>query len=215
MTAEEQATEIAKRQEKVESLYLQGHSQLAIAHALGVSVATVNHDLADLRAKWALSANAAVADYKAEQLAKIDWVEFQAAKAWDRSQKDKEVHTAEQSNDAGEGGAKSKTAIRREGQVGDGEYLRIIRECIKDRLTIRGLMPPTKVAPTDPTGEKEYAGSERGNSPLATLLADLRQTVDGPRDGSAPPGEGETGSQPAPVDAPDGPADPGLPERGG
>ena len=58
--------------------------------------------------------------------------------------------------------------------MGAGDYATALR-VLQDEAKLEGLYPPTKVAPTDPTGEKPYAASltdaERAAAVAAVLAA--------------------------------------------
>jgi Trp operon repressor len=67
--------EMAQRRQKVSALRLMHYTQREIAAEIGVSVATVNRDLAVVRAEWAERRTQSYEAWVAEELAKIDLLE--------------------------------------------------------------------------------------------------------------------------------------------
>jgi transposase len=204
--------EIAKRREVVSKLYLQGKSQLAISEIVGVVPKTVFNDLKALREQWRQNAAANFSELQSRELAKIDLIEQECWDQWDRSKKDREIHSAEKED--GLNGQKTKSGLKREGQTADTSYIDKIQWCINKRCQILGLDAPSKVAMTDPTGTKEYGGVG-SVGPVGSLVNELQRAID--RFGAAPAGEDEGGTtgQPTLVDAADGPSDSGVSEPSG
>jgi sigma54-dependent transcription regulator len=66
---------LAQRRQKVSALRLMHYTQREIAAEIGVSVATVNRDLAVVRAEWADRRTQSYESWVAEELAKIDLLE--------------------------------------------------------------------------------------------------------------------------------------------
>jgi hypothetical protein len=209
--AQEQV-EIAKRRELVSRLYLQGKSQLAISEIVSVAPKTVFNDLKALRERWLENAAVNFSERQSRELAKIDLIEQECWDQWDRSKKDREIHSAEKED--GLNGQKTKSGLKREGQTADTSYIDKIQWCINKRCQILGLDAPSKVAMTDPTGTKEYGGVG-SIGPVGALAAELQRTID--RFGARPVGEDEGGTdrEPAVVDAADGSADSGVHEPSG
>jgi Trp operon repressor len=73
LTADDDA--LAERRQKVSALRLMHYTQREIAAELGVSVATVNRDLAVVRAEWAERRSQSYESWVGEELAKIDLLE--------------------------------------------------------------------------------------------------------------------------------------------
>jgi len=66
---------LAERRQRVSALRLMHYTQREIAAELGVSVATVNRDLAVVRAEWAERRSQSYETWVAEELAKLDLIE--------------------------------------------------------------------------------------------------------------------------------------------
>ena len=90
------------------------------------------------------------------ELSVIDWTQNQAMDAWDRSQQPREISLAKQ-NASSPGHPKgdqigvlpterTKTSIRREGQVGDPSFLNVVVKCSERRARLRGLDAPASVS---------------------------------------------------------------------
>jgi Trp operon repressor len=73
LTADDDA--LAERRQKVSALRLMHYTQREIAAELGVSVATINRDLAVVRAEWAERRSQSYESWVGEELAKIDLLE--------------------------------------------------------------------------------------------------------------------------------------------
>ena len=157
--------ELLNRRDRTAELYLAGRTQVVIARELGVSVGTICKDLAWVRSQWLARAVRNMDEIKAEQLARIDWIEQQATEAWFQSTRGQDggVVTgtgteaeADVTATAPELPVLAQTAPRR-GQCGNDKYLARIGWCVEQRLKVFGLYAPTKVAPTDPTGNRAYS----------------------------------------------------------
>lgn len=143
-------TEIVRRRRTVGDLYIKGYSQIAIAEEIGVSQPTVSSDLQAIHRQWR---NSAIRDFdslRERELRKLDALELEAWKAWQRSQKPSQeaVITTD--------GTHQKTQKRVAEQVGDVRFLEQISKCIASRRALLGLDAPTKVAATSPDGEEAY-----------------------------------------------------------
>jgi Trp operon repressor len=66
---------LAERRQRVSALRLMHYTQREIAAELGVSVATVNRDLAVVRAEWAERRSQSYESWVGEELAKLDLLE--------------------------------------------------------------------------------------------------------------------------------------------
>jgi hypothetical protein len=133
----------------VSDLYLTGKTQAHIAGVIGCSQQQVSGYLKKLYKRWQADASANIDRLKARELARLDKVEAEAWAAWERSQEDAETVTTNT-------GAQSGTTTKVEGQVGDPRFLERVGWCITQRCKIIGVEAPTKIAPTDPTGNKAY-----------------------------------------------------------
>jgi len=142
--------EVARRRRAVSDLYIQGHSQVAIAEQLGVSQPTVSTDLQCIRRQWRESAIRDLDALRERELRKLDAVELEAWKAWQRSQRPSQA--AVMTTD----GTNQKTQKKVAEQVGDVRFLDQIQKCVAGRRSLLGLDAPVKVAPTSPDGDEPY-----------------------------------------------------------
>ena len=151
-------TKLQKQRDKrrVSQAYLQGETQAEIAASLGLSQPTVSRILKDLQADWMAAAIGDVTEAKARELAKIDTLELEYWAAWKRSQQNAEVETTKMQGTDPSAPGKLEKQKRVEGQVGDSRYLQGVQWCVEMRCKIIGIEAPRKIAPTDPTGEKQY-----------------------------------------------------------
>jgi hypothetical protein len=149
-------------------MYVRGDTIYKIAQVIGVSQMQIHRDLKEIRQKWLDRMMRAADDHKAEELKKLDYLESEAYKAWERSQLDAEmVETTKRVSDALRGVApltklpntgklaqpgkkKSEvTTVKTQGQYGDPRFLAIIRDCIAKRCDILGLSIPSEKTPFD------------------------------------------------------------------
>jgi hypothetical protein len=157
------------RRHQVAELYLGGKYQVEIARLLGVSQQQVSLDLKAVQQAWLASSIRNFDTVKAEQLAKIDYIERQALEAWERSLKPREITVQEVT----EGEHRTnKVTLRKEGQDGDPRYLQIAQRCIDQRIDLLGI-----------------GASAEANKALATGLASLLAQAQGPEPASSPMAE--------------------------
>lgn len=137
-------------------LYLRGTTQAEVGEQLGISQKQVSYDLKILRERWQESALIDFNEAKARELAKIDTLEVEYWQAWNDSKAEfrKTSITREGADAKTIKSARSDTEERN----GDPRYLAGVQWCIEKRCAIIGINAPTKIAPTDPSGNKEYAG---------------------------------------------------------
>lgn len=169
---EKDLTDIAHR-------YLNLHqTQPEIAAALQVCQATISNDLKLLVDRWTKSGLMDLNRAKAQELERINHLELVYWDAWEVSKQDKESTLAEKT----EGNEiRTKAQQRKEGQVGSPSFLAGVQWCIDRRCKLLGLDAPTKIAPTDPSGTKEYDNltDEQRLAKLAIILDTARERRDG------------------------------------
>lgn len=140
------------RHRRVAELYLRGLSQMEIAERLGCSQPTVSNDLAGLRAEWLASSLRDFNEAKAQELAKLDELEREAWRAWERSCQDavtqqvkvEQVPLPTKRKDQSAIGPEQERlqVVRRvaektsKGQVGDPRFLGQVAWCIEARVRI-------------------------------------------------------------------------------
>ena len=132
----------AERRATVASLYLMGKRQDEIAAQLGVAQGTVSKDLAAIQAEWQAAAIADLSVRKTQELARLDELEREAWRAWERSQQPREKVTSvpAKRTRAGQVPAWKPKEIERTGQCGDPRFLEQVGRCIKQRCEILGLL---------------------------------------------------------------------------
>src|ERR1700687_5416985 len=81
----------------IASHYLSGRTQAEIAERLNVCRQQVGYDLKVLQKRWQASAVQKLDKAKAVELAKIDRLEREYWRAWRKSNREKEIKTAEKS----------------------------------------------------------------------------------------------------------------------
>lgn len=143
--------------EKIAGLLLKSWTVPMIARELKLSEATINREKRILVEEWKKAAADDIDAVKAKELQKLDDLEREARKEWERS---KEAYTKKVVEDligrGGESGRAKKAKIETIEQLGDPRYLAIIQGCMDRRAKILGTDAPTKVAPTTPDGKAPY-----------------------------------------------------------
>lgn len=155
--SKEQKFAMAERRLKVANLYLQGWAQFRIAQKVEVDPSTITRDLQAIQEEWVAKSVEAIEKRKAEELAKIDQLEYTYWESWERSLeafKSKIVKGRKTGN--GKKAQDIEQTLKEEERAGDPRFLAGVQWCIEKRMKIFGLEAPQKIAPTDPTGEKSY-----------------------------------------------------------
>src|SRR5690606_2857207 len=129
------------------------------------SVNMVNYDLREVRKRWRSSAVRDFDAHREEQLARLDLLEAKAWREFERSCEDyhkrieqgEELAAPEVSEDGEPLDAPTKL-VRTEtgGQTGAPRYMNVILNIVERRCKLLGLDATTKVAPTNPEGDKPY-----------------------------------------------------------
>ncbi len=134
---------LAQRQQ-IATLRLKGWTQLQIAECLDVSLRTVARELDVLHREWREEASEDIAAIKARELRKLDRMEAEAWREWERSRRAARKVILEDGK-----------PVRKEltGQTGDPRYLTTIGQIMDRRSKLLGLDAPVKFAPTTPEGQ--------------------------------------------------------------
>jgi predicted transcriptional regulator len=157
---------------EISRLYLQGMYQADIAEKLRLSQPTVSRDIQILIEEWKVQRVYDINEAKARELAKVDNLELEYWEAWHRSQQNAEKEIKKAKGIKG-GTANQEIQKISEGQTGDPRFLSGIQWCIDRRCLILGVDAPKKVAPTDPSGNKPYGGSDMPVEQIAQRTAQL------------------------------------------
>jgi hypothetical protein len=134
---------------RIAALYLKGWLQNDIAAEVGLSQGTISLDLKVLHKAWLQSSLVDIATAKGREIAKIDALEREYYRAWERSQKDAEIET-QKATVAGKATRKEGTKVTR-GQVGNPKFLQGVQWCIDRRVKIMGLDAPARLEVADVT----------------------------------------------------------------
>lgn len=156
-----------KDREQIAQLKLRGRTLQQISEHVGVSVMTVRRELKALIGEWQESAREDIAAVKARELRRLDEIEAETWAEWERSKRDYVKKVAENGGDKGG----KKTKVETGGQCGDPRYLNVLVSIGERRAKILGMDAPQKVAPTDPSGEREY--SSYSDAEIEARIAEL------------------------------------------
>ncbi|HVC98671.1 MAG TPA: hypothetical protein VND64_33710 [Pirellulales bacterium] len=157
-----------QRRADVTRLYVRGNSLPEIAANLGLSDSAVAHELAEIRKEWVASSLRDRVEAKARELAKLDHVESEAWKAWERSQKKfTRVKTSEK-----KGKDKNCETITDENcetitetRSGEPKHMAAAQRAIELRMVILGLIGHRK-------SKAPAADTEPGKGRFTRLLRD-------------------------------------------
>jgi len=168
-----------QRLQVIASLYVQGLTLYAIAKRVSVTPAQLTYDMKVLVKRWQETALSDIAHLKLKELVKIDELERVYWEAWERSKaerttsstKKKERQQQDPDKDQQPVGFTGKSnrpkkppinvanieaMLRKEESFGDPRFLAGIQWCIDTRCQIWGIYGPTKIAPTNPAGDREF-----------------------------------------------------------
>jgi hypothetical protein len=129
---------------KIAELRLKGWTQQQIAQAVDISLRTCIRELEILHRQWREEASEDIAAIKARELHKLDRMESEAWREWERSRVPHRKLVME-------GG--KVTRVEKSGQTGDPRYLQAIMGIQDRRSRLLGLDAPVKFAPTTPEGQ--------------------------------------------------------------
>jgi predicted transcriptional regulator len=126
--------------EKLASLYLKGMRQADIAQKLGVSQPQVSYDLKEIHKRWRESTLVNINEAKHRELARIDNLENEYWRAWERSCEEKTKTKTEKIV----GGNATKASVEKDTMLGNPSYLTGVQWCIEQRCKIFGINAPIK-----------------------------------------------------------------------
>ncbi len=153
--------------QQVARLYVQGASQAEIQQQTGLSLEALRGVIREILKRWCESNLIEFDTARARELAKIDHLEREAWRAWERSCSDAEV--TKTSTD----GEKRRAERTVKQQVGDPSFLGRVAWCIEKRCKLLGL---------DAAAEKAGTGNDRRNTTVAMRRARLLEIIDRLRD---------------------------------
>jgi hypothetical protein len=172
----------ADHRQKIAELRLKGTYIADIVRITCLSKSTVHRELRSLAAEWRAAAVESIDAHRHLELARLEIIERQAWLEWERSKIDyvKEVtERVKATNSDGEEFETEPKLVKREtgGRLGDPRFLQTILNAQDARRKLLGLDQPTKVAPTDPTGEKPYDPSKMTDAEIEARLAELARKL--------------------------------------
>lgn len=145
--------QIERDRQHIADWYLQGLTQAVIAERINtdpereytLTQQTISNDIRRLQELWLKSSVRDFDEIKAKELAKIDRLEREYWRGWERSCEDAETVRQEGSkDDEGQPGV-DKIVKTAKGQAGDPRFLAGVERCIERRCKIFGIDAPTEV----------------------------------------------------------------------
>lgn len=173
--------------------YLKGDTQQQIADQLGLTRQQIGYDIKDILARWEEKAIRNVDALKNKELDRINILEREYWKAWERSQEDKVTHQSVRKHKAAElGDGKDDDGEPTEivnpasvevtdtesiaYQVGNPTFLSGVQWCISERCKLLGIYAPTKTEAItrnidlDKLSVAQLLRIEQGEDPIAVIL---------------------------------------------
>lgn len=143
--------EIARDRLEISELYLKGETQLSIASILArdpkrgytLTRQSITYDIQVIQKAWVAESVQNMDAAKARELAKIDHLEREYWKGWERSKHTMKKSRTEQTVNNGTSAGTSEI-IERQRRVGDPTFLDGVQKCIERRCKILGLDAPDK-----------------------------------------------------------------------
>jgi hypothetical protein len=210
--------EVERDRALIAELYLQRHTQADIAERLGMTQQMVSYDLKAIERQWQEASVEDLAAIKRRLLDEIEVMEAEYWRKWRQSEgritqsgskviklppqkvADVEVDSEGKPRKVTRvvpGGERAESYVRHVDQMPDMDYQRGIQWCKEQKAKLLGLYAPTKVAPTDPSGEHEYG--ELTDEERAARVVALLERARARRDGGPSAGAGGERSSVEPV----------------
>jgi hypothetical protein len=156
-------TKRARDKAETGRLYLQGLSQAEIGEKLGLSQRQISYDLAELRKEWESNARKAMAERRAETIAKLRQVEQVAWEEWVRSRGVKIRRKATRTVTSS--GVVERTEVVTEERTGCSRLLVAVRKALERQCQLLGIdssePPPPALVPMSNIIVKDRADWER------------------------------------------------------
>lgn len=183
---------------RITDMYLQGKTQAEIASVIGLAQQQVSYDLAIIQRRWKTDTAINLDEAKQKELSRIDTLERTYWDAWEHSAGE---HTKTRTEQAlgilGDDDEKklplSKVTTEVETLLGVPAFLSGVMSCIERRCKLLGLDAPTKIAPTNPAGDKSY---ENGTDLLFSRIDSIATRIrsQGGNPGNSVDSEGTKGA---------------------
>lgn len=139
----------------IASMRARCYTRAQIAAELGLSLATIKREWKLITAEWQAAMLEDADQVKARELAKLDALEEEALRAWEKSKQDYQKRIVEEKPGSSKhtGGRYAKVETGKSN--GDPRFLQVLLSIQERRARLLGTDKPIKVASTDPTGEHE------------------------------------------------------------
>lgn len=133
--------------------YVQGYSQREMCQMISqvrgreYGSGVISGTLKKIREAWIEEYMPPYAEMQAKELARLDKMERELWDAWERSKRDAEAETVEESHESGKDGVydRNKTVRDRAGRDGDPKFIEQILKVVDKRAKIVGLYQASKV----------------------------------------------------------------------
>lgn len=186
--------------EKIAGYRLRGMTFRDISAQVGLSLSYCYDEYKVVEQRWRASANESLTQLKAQELARLDIIEGEAWRAYERSQSERTAAEERFSYDKNGSRVRDGGKAKRQTRDGDARFLQIVLDCVDRRIKLLGLDSPDLIgASTNGDNPPDNNGS------LADRLARYQNVlgiafvgVAGSPDGAASVGESVDSPRPAP-----------------
>lgn len=178
--------EKSRQEQAVNGLYLKGMPQAVIAEQLGISQTTVSRCLKRVADYCRKIYSAEFKEILNRELQKLDHLELEAWKGWEKSCKDAARQTVKAVRSGTEAIPVEKTLVT-EGQSGDPRFLQIVNDCISKRCDLLGVEAPKKIDLVKPVIPNVYVIDAESKGFLDRILAGEERPADPVQPPAVPP----------------------------
>lgn len=170
-----------ERERRVWELRQQWWTHERIAEEVGIDRSTVTKMLGRISKRYSEMLLTEVDRLRVEQVVRLEYMADQAMQAWASSKQ-----PAKDARRRKRTGVDEVEENRVQTQNADPRFLGEARAALGDIRKLLGLDAPAKIAPTDPSGDKEYGNGSLTDEQRAAKIAALLDAARARADGSAP-----------------------------
>lgn len=191
--------------ERIANYRLRGMPFRDIATQVGLSVSYCYDEYKVVEQRWRKSAYDSLTQLKAQELARLDIVESEAWRAYERSQAERTAAEERFSYDRNGQRVRDGGKAKRQTRDGDARFLQIVLDCIDRRIKLLGLDSPDLVgAISDANNQPDNHGSladrlARYQNVLGVAFVGVAGTIDGGARAGEPVDTARPASETGPV----------------
>lgn len=159
---------------KIAPLYLQGLNYREIADKLGLSIKQVSSDILSIKEEWRKAYIEDFNEFRKRELLKIDLIEAEAWKAWEKSKRGR-TSTTKSAEDSQQFGARKSATEEHMDSHGDVQYLQLVQSCVTSRMRLLGAYGAAKIEA--PVTEEEDENQKFSREEVLSLIDSIAGRV--------------------------------------